>query len=121
MSPLDETFGEWGRKGASLSDKTARKEFGLTQEEIYRAIEAGELHYVETAIWGNPYLKLLRREVEALVARKHGGGYLQDRKTKTEIAAINRELKSLKARIAELEERKATLTAGGARTGGARK
>jgi hypothetical protein len=57
MSPLDGTCGEWGRKGVSLSDETARKEFGLTQEEIYRAIEAGELHYVRTTLWGNPYLK----------------------------------------------------------------
>lgn len=25
---------EWQRKGATLSDKTARQEFGLTQDEI---------------------------------------------------------------------------------------
>lgn len=30
---------EWQRKGATLSDKTARREFGLTQDEIYDAIE----------------------------------------------------------------------------------
>ena len=29
---------EWGRKGATLSDKTARLQYGLTQEEIYAAI-----------------------------------------------------------------------------------
>lgn len=28
---------EWGRKGATLSDKTARSQYGLTQEEIYAA------------------------------------------------------------------------------------
>src|ERR1035437_8092302 len=33
---------EWLRKGATLSDKTARSEFGLTQEEIIAAIRAGE-------------------------------------------------------------------------------
>ena len=32
---------EWQRKGATLSDKTARQEFGLTQDETYDAIEAG--------------------------------------------------------------------------------
>lgn len=32
---------DWRRKGATLSDKTARKEFGLTQDEIEAAIEAG--------------------------------------------------------------------------------
>ena len=31
---------EWQRKGATLSDKTARKEFGLTQDEIVQAIRA---------------------------------------------------------------------------------
>jgi len=33
---------EWSRKGATLSDKTARKEFGLTQDEIVAAIDAGQ-------------------------------------------------------------------------------
>ena len=33
----------WRRKGATLSDKTARKEFGLTQDEIEAAIEAGQV------------------------------------------------------------------------------
>ena len=30
---------EWQRKGATLSDKTARQKFGLTQDEIYDTIE----------------------------------------------------------------------------------
>ena len=34
---------EWQRKGAMLSDKTAGQEFGLTQDEIYHAIDAGTL------------------------------------------------------------------------------
>ena len=34
---------EWGRKGATLSDKTARSEFGLTQDQIIAAIDAGKL------------------------------------------------------------------------------
>lgn len=33
---------EWGHKGATLSDKTARAEFGLTQDEITAAIRAGK-------------------------------------------------------------------------------
>ena len=32
--------GDWIRKGATLSDKTAHKEFGLTQDEIVAAIDA---------------------------------------------------------------------------------
>jgi hypothetical protein len=36
---------EWQRDGATLSDKTARQEFGLTQDEIYDAIDAGTRQY----------------------------------------------------------------------------
>ena len=102
---------EWNRKGATLSDKTARKEFGLTQDEIIEAIRAGKLEYRQQAIHGNPFLRLLRREVEVLVKQKHGGRYLKTQQAKTELAQINRELRQLKARVAELEERKAELTA----------
>jgi hypothetical protein len=34
---------EWHQKGATLRDKTARQEFGLAQDEIYDAIDAGTL------------------------------------------------------------------------------
>jgi hypothetical protein len=43
---MDDLDSEWRRKGASLSHKTAREEFGLTQNEIVR-IRAGRLHYRE--------------------------------------------------------------------------
>ena len=43
---------EWQRKGATLSDKTARQEFGLTQDEIYDAIGAGKLHTVKPRCTG---------------------------------------------------------------------
>jgi hypothetical protein len=58
----------WQGKGATLSDKTARREFGLTQDEIVRAIRAGKLHYRQNSIHGNPFLRLLRREVWRLTA-----------------------------------------------------
>jgi hypothetical protein len=61
---------------------------------------------------GNPWLRLLRREVEALVRERHGATYLKDRQAMTELARINRELKRLKGQIAELEERKSRLIAG---------
>ena len=62
----------WSQKGATLSDKTARKEFDLTQQEIIAAIREGKLQYLENHIHGNPYLRLLRHEVEALVSNKSG-------------------------------------------------
>ena len=108
---MDDLDSEWLRKGATLSDKTAREEFGLTQDEILRAIRDGMLDYREGSMYGNPWLRLLRREVEALVSKEHGAKYLRNQQTKTELARINRELKRLKTQIARLEERKATLMA----------
>jgi len=106
MADLDS---EWQRKGATLSDKTARKEFGLAQDEIVRAIRTGRLQYRLNSVHGNPFLRLLRREVEALVKEKHGEGYLNDQQATTELARVNRELKRLKTQIAGLEERKSKL------------
>jgi hypothetical protein len=109
---MENVESEWSRKGATLSHKTAQKEFGLTWEEIVRAIRAGKLHCQQQSMHGNPWLRLLRREVEALVSERHGTSYLNDRRAKTELARINRELKRLKGQIAALEERKSKLVAG---------
>ncbi len=102
---------EWQRKGATLSDKTARKEFGLTQEAIVRAIRAGKLQYRHNAIHGNPFLRLLRREVEALIREKHGEDFLRDRRGMTELLRIKREMNRLKTQIAVLKARKVELLA----------
>src|ERR1035438_1024165 len=109
---MDDQDSEWQSKGATLSHKTAQEEFGLTWEEIVQAIRAGKLHYQEQSMHGNPWFRLLRREVEALVRAKHGANYLRDRRAKTELAQINRELKRLKGQIAALEVRKSKLVAG---------
>jgi len=53
---------------------------------------------------GNPWLRLLRREVEDLVRTRHGERYLREQNARTELAQINRELKQLRARLAALEE-----------------
>jgi hypothetical protein len=100
---------EWGRKGATLSDKTARSEFGLTQDEIIAAIDAGKLQYRPASMHGNPWLRLLRREVEQLVRSRQGEQYLRERQARTELARINRELKQLRTQLAALEERRAAL------------
>jgi hypothetical protein len=100
---------EWGRKGATLSDKTARAEFGLTQDEIYDAIDAGKLQYRRAAMHGYPWLRLLRREVEDLVSTRHGERYLRERRARTELKRVNRELKQLRTQLTALEERRAAL------------
>ena len=108
---MDDLESEWRRKGATVSHETAQKEFGLTWEDIVRAIRAGKLQYREHSMYGNPWLRLLRREVEALVKERHGANFLKQRQAKTELARINRELKRLKGQIAALEERKSKLIA----------
>lgn len=100
---------EWQQKGATLSDKTARKEYGLTQEQIVKAIQAGKLQFRQNAIHGNVFLRLLRREVEALVKSKHGAGHLAKQRAKTELSAINSEIRKLKKQLAALEKRKTAL------------
>ena len=106
MEPYDD---EWGRKGATLSDKTARAEFGLTQDEIIAAIRAGQLQYRPAAMHGNPWLRLLRREVEDLVSTRRGERYLREQQARTELKRVNRELKQLRAQLTALEERRAAL------------
>jgi len=83
---MDDLDSEWRRKGATLSHKTAEEEFGLTCEEIVRAIRAGKLQCREHSMYGNPWLRLLRREVEALVRERHGANYLRDRQAQAELA-----------------------------------
>ncbi len=108
MTSADE---EWRRKGATLSDKSARKEFGLTQEEIIAAIDAGQLQYRVSVIHGNPWLRLLRRELEALMERTHNDRHHRQRRAKAELARVNRDLKQLRAQVAALEEQRAKLLA----------
>ena len=102
---------EWTRRGATLSNKRAEREFGLTWDDIVRAIKAGKLQYREGSMHGNPWLRLLRREVEALVSEKLGNRYLKERQAKAELARINLELKRLKTEIGILEDRKSKLLA----------
>ncbi len=108
MRPLQE---EWSRKGATLSDKTARKEFGLTQDEIVAAIDAGQLQYRVGVIHGNPWLRLLRREVEELMDNAYNDRDHRQRRARAELARVDRDLKKLRTDLAALEERRAELVA----------
>jgi hypothetical protein len=99
----------WLQKGATLSDKSARQEFGLTQDEIIAAIRAGKLRFRQSNMFGNPWFRLLRHEVEALVKKEGGPAYLRKKKLEKELADINRETRKVKARLAALERRRAEL------------
>ncbi|MEA3293897.1 MAG: hypothetical protein U9P81_02825 [Euryarchaeota archaeon] len=72
----------WFKKGATFSDKSVRKEFGLTQEEIINGIEDGKLHYRINSVFGNPYYKLIQSEVETFIDEKYGTNYLRRKKSR---------------------------------------
>ena len=102
-------FGEWNRKGATLSDVTAKKEYGIDQKFIVKGIKAGKLEYRESSIWGNPYLRILRSQLEKYIIEELGLDYLRKLKNQTELRKIKKEMKDLRKRLEELQARKAEL------------
>jgi NADPH-dependent curcumin reductase CurA len=96
----------WLKNGGTLSDKSARKEFGLSQEEIIDAIKSGKLQFRKNYMHGNPYLRLVRDEVEALVVEKYGDNYFEKKKLKKKLSQVNQELRRMKGKIVLLEKRK---------------
>lgn len=103
--------GEWNRKGATLSDVTAQKEFGVTREFIVEGIRAGKLEYRHGAIWGNPYLRILRSQLEQYIAARLGAKHLGAKKGETELRKIKKEIARLKEELAALQARRAELEA----------
>jgi hypothetical protein len=101
----------WSQKGATLSDKSARQEYGLTQQEIFAAMRAGKLQYREASMHGNPWYRLLRHEVEALVREKGGPDHLHRKKLEKELADLNKEARKIKSRLKTIERRRAELKA----------
>ena len=101
----------WKQKGATLSDKSARQEFGLTQEEIYAAMREGKLQFQQNSMHGNPWFRLLRHEVEALVKEKSGKEGLRRKKLQKELADLDKEARKIKTRLKAIERRLAELTA----------
>jgi hypothetical protein len=102
-------YGEWNRKGATLSDVTAKKEYGVDQEFIVNGIRAGKLEYREGVMWGNPYLRLLRSQLEKYIAEELGQDILAKEKNKTELIKIKTEISKVKKKLKQLEERKIDL------------
>jgi hypothetical protein len=102
-------YGEWNRKGATLSDVTARKEYGVDSDFIIRGIKAGKLEYREGAIHGNPYIRVLRSQLEAYIVEELGNEYLRTWQEKTELREIKQETATLRKRLNELAARRAEI------------
>jgi hypothetical protein len=99
-------YGEWNRKGATLSDKTAEKEYGVSWDFIVAGIQAGRLEYREGSVWGNPYIKVLRSQLERYIAEELGSSRLTNEKTQTELRKIKKEIAGLEKQLKELLARK---------------
>jgi coenzyme F420-reducing hydrogenase delta subunit len=104
-------YGEWTRKGATLSEVTARKEYGIDSDFVVKGINAGKLEYREGAIHGNPYIRVLRSELEAYIVEELGNDYLRAWQEKTELREIKQEMTKLRKRLEELAARKAEIEA----------
>ncbi len=99
-------LGEWNSKGATLSDVTACKEYGVNRDFIINGINSGKLEYRENAVWGNPYLRILRSQLEKYITEQLGSNYLANRQSQTELRKINKEIARLKKKLTELQTRK---------------
>jgi hypothetical protein len=106
--------GEWNKKGATLSDATALKDYGVATDFIVQGIRAGKLEYREGAIWGNPYIKVLRSQLERFIAEELGSNYLTKRTSQTELRKVNKEIAELKKKLKDLLTRKDELEKSGA-------
>lgn len=104
-------YGEWNRKGATLSDVTAKAEYGVSRDFIVKGIQTGKLEYREGSIWGNPYLRVLRSQLEKYIAEELGEDSLLRVKNQTELRRVKKEISDLKKRLEGLQERKNALEA----------
>ena len=101
----------WNETHAALSDKSARIEYGLEQHEIIAAIRDGSLQFRENHSHGNPYFRLLRHEVEALVEVLYGPDGLSERKLKYELKSVESQIRSHKSKLRKLEKQKSEIQA----------
>jgi hypothetical protein len=99
-------YGEWNRKGATLSDVTAKKEYGVDRDFVVEGIRAGKLEYRQGAIWGNPYLRILRSQLEKYIAEELDQDHLSSIKNLTELRKIKKEIAQLKRSLRDLEARR---------------
>ena len=67
------------------------------------------MQYREGSIHGNPWLRLLRHEVEALVQEKGGQDHLRKKKLQKELADLDKEARKIKIRLKAIERRRAEL------------
>jgi hypothetical protein len=58
--------------------------------DLVAGIRARKLEHREGVIWGNPYLRILRSQLELYIAEKLGSEHLMGKKAQTELRAIKK-------------------------------
>lgn len=104
-------YGEWTRKDATLSDVTAKSQYGVSRDFIVKGIETGKLEYREGSVWGNPYIRVLRSQLEKYIADELGKDYLLRVKNQAELRGVKKEITDLKKKLDVLLKRKNELEA----------
>ncbi len=99
----------WQKQGATLSHKNACKEFGLTEDEVIEAMKVGKLQYRQNYAHGNPYFRVLRIEVKSLAQELHRAKGVEEQEVMHKLQIINKEISSLKRKLASLEKQKIEL------------
>ena len=94
----------WTQKGETLSHKNASKEFGLEESEIIEALRAGKLQYKINYVHGNPYYKLLRKEVKALAIDLRGESHFKKQEIEYKINKIKVNINTGKADLELINE-----------------
>jgi hypothetical protein len=96
-------------EGAALSDVTAKAEYGVNREFVIKGIEAGMLEYRDGVMWGSPYLRILRSQLEKYIIEELGEIYLERVKAEAELRKTKKEIAGMKKKLDALQERKAHL------------
>ena len=78
----------------------------MSRDFIVEGIRAEKLEYREGAIWGNPYLRILRSQLEQYIVEKLGADYLSSSKNRIELRKIKKEMADLKKRLGDLQARR---------------
>jgi hypothetical protein len=104
-------YGEWNKKGASLSNVTAESEYQIERDFIIKGINEGKLEFREGSVWGNPYFKILRSQLEPYIISELGLEYLMKVKNEAELKVVKKEISATKKNLNLLEIRKKELEA----------
>jgi flagellar motility protein MotE (MotC chaperone) len=83
----------------------------VSRDFILQGIRAGNLEYREGSVWGNPYLRILRSQLEQFIEEQFGSQHLGGKKAQSELRKLKKEIASLKKRLATLKAQKAEIEA----------